>query len=514
VQMLNWTFDLAMSDHVEAEVSGTGTDPAPCEACASSSPIDKPICVDLDGTLILTDTLIESFLSVVSRREGLLRLPHLLTWRRAAFKQKLGELTALNPALLPYNIPLIEFLQKQKSDGRRLVLVTAADEQIARLIADHLGFFDEVIASNGVVNLKGKAKANEMVRRFGRNGFDYAGNSRADLPVWREAKGIIIVNATNSVARAARRLGPVTSEFPQQPSRLSNAIRAMRPYQWVKNLLVFVPLLTSQSFTDWQGLKSALVLFMSFCVMASGVYVANDLVDLNADRQHPRKRKRPFASGTLPLGFGIGLAAALLFIGLGLATLVSAAPLVLLYAAISMAYSLMLKQLPLVDVFILAALYTLRVVAGGVASQHPVTLWLLGFSGFTFLSLALIKRCGELPRDLAQPSNGAGHRRRGYFPGDRPLLVTFGVASTFASSVVLALFVGATLDTDRYHSPELLWGLVPLILFWQCRLWLGTERGYMHDDPIVYAFRDWVSWLTGMAAVAIIVLASWVTLRF
>jgi 4-hydroxybenzoate polyprenyltransferase len=188
--------------------------------------------------------------------------------------------------------------------------------------------------------------------------------------------------------------------------------------------------------------------------------------------------------------------------------------LVLLYAAISMAYSLMLKQLPLVDVFILAALYTLRVVAGGVASQHPVTLWLLGFSGFTFLSLALIKRCGELPRDLAQPSNGAGHRRRGYFPGDRPLLVTFGVASTFASSVVLALFVGATLDTDRYHSPELLWGLVPLILFWQCRLWLGTERGYMHDDPIVYAFRDWVSWLTGMAAVAIIVLASWVTLRF
>jgi 4-hydroxybenzoate polyprenyltransferase len=265
---------------------------------------------------------------------------------------------------------------------------------------------------------------------------------------------------------------------------------------------VFVPLLTSQAFTDWQGIVGALVLFMSFCATASGVYVLNDLVDLNSDRQHPRKRKRTFASGALPLSFGFELSAALLIIGLGFAATVRATSMILLYAAITTAYSFSLKQFPLIDVFTLAALYTLRIVAGGVASNHPVTLWLLAFSGFTFLSLALIKRCRELPRDLLGHYHSIEDRRRGYFAGDRLLLVMFGVASTFASSVVLALFVGATAATTQYRSPELLWSLVPLILFWQCRLWL--ERGYMNDDPIVYAFSDWVSWLTGAMAVAII----------
>jgi 4-hydroxybenzoate polyprenyltransferase len=484
------------------------------EVCPSVIPIGKPICVDLDGTLILTDTLIESFLSIVSKRKGLLRLPRLHAWSRAGFKSKLSEFMALNPALLPYNIPFLEYLQQKKIDGIRLVLVTAADERVAHLVADHLGLFDEVIASNGNLNLKGKMKTSELLRRFGRKGFEYAGNSRADLAVWREAEGIIIVNARNSVAKAARGLGTTVAEFPCQTSRLIGSIRAMRPYQWVKNLLVFVPLLTAQAFTDWQGLVGALVLFMSFCATASGVYLVNDLLDLDADRQHPRKRKRPFASGALPLGFGIGLAAVLFFVGFGFAATVSAAPLIFLYAAISITYSLILKYSPLIDVFILAALYTLRILAGGVASHHPVSLWLLAFSGFTFLSLALIKRCGELPRDLAHWEPYRGDRMRGYFFGDRPLLVVLGVASTFASSVVLALFVGATFAANQYRSPELLWGLVPLILFWQCRLWLGTERGYMHDDPIVYAFGDWVSWLTGLAAVVIILLASHLTWHF
>src|SRR6516164_5108618 len=417
-----------MSSHVEAAASEAVAIPTSGGIYQSNGRVDRPICVDLDGTLTFSDTLIEGLLSAISRRDTLLQFPYLLSSNRAAFKRKLNELIALDPALLPYNIPLIDYLQQQKNAGRKLILVTAADEKIAHAIANHLRLFDEVIASNGIVNLKGKAKAAEMLHRFGRNGFDYAGNSRADVAVWREAANVIIVNASNSVAKAARGLGKDVLEFPHQTSRWANAIAAMRPYQWVKNLLVFVPLLTSQAFTDWHGFTSAAMLFMSFCVVASSVYVANDLVDLSGDRQHPRKRRRPFASGALPLGFGLALVPALFLIGLGLAVMMGAAPLVLLYAAISTAYSLMLKQMPLVDVFVLAALYTLRVVAGGVASHHPVTLWLLGFSGFTFLSLALIKRCGELPRDFAQHSNGPGHRRRGYYDGDRPVLVTFGVS--------------------------------------------------------------------------------------
>lgn len=484
------------------------------QAGASKSQAGKPICVDLDGTLIHTDMLMEGLLSLVSERKGLLRLPQLITTSRAAFKRKLATVIVPDPALLPYNEPLLDYLREQKGQGKRLVLVTAADAGTAQQIADHLGLFDEVIASDGVVNLKGKAKAEELLRRFGRKGFDYAGNDWPDLAVWREAEGIIIVNATNSLNKAARNLGIIISEFPRETSRLAAATRAMRPYQWVKNLLVFVPLLTSQAFTDWQGIVGALVLFMSFCATASGVYVLNDLADLNSDRQHPRKRNRPFASGSLPLSFGFGLSAALLIIGLGLAATVQATSMILLYAVITTAYSFSLKQFPLVDVFTLAALYTLRIVAGGVASDHPVTLWLLAFSGFVFLSLALIKRCGELPRDPLRHYHSTEDRRRGYFGGDRLLLVMFGVASTFASSVVLALFVGATSATTQYRSPQLLWSLVPLILFWQCRLWLSTERGYMHDDPIVYAFRDWVSWLTGATAVAIILQASWMTWHF
>jgi 4-hydroxybenzoate polyprenyltransferase len=480
----------------------------------SDSQAEKPLCIDLDGTLILTDMLMESLASLVSERRGLLRLPELFTTNLADFKRRLATLTAPDPALLPYNGPLLDYLREQKDQGRRLILVTATDAEMAQRIADHLGLFEEVIASDGVVNLKGRVKAEELLRRFGHNGFDYAGNDWPDLAVWREARGIIVVNAPSALNKTVRNLGTEISEFPRQTSRLSASIRAMRPYQWVKNILVFVPLLTSQAFTDWQGLIGALLLFMSFCATASSLYVLNDLVDLSADRQHPRKRKRPFANGSLPLSFGFWLSAALLLIGLGLAATTQAASLIVLYAVVTAAYSFSLKQLPLIDVFTLATLYTLRIIAGGVASNHPATLWLMAFAGFMFLSLALIKRCGELPRDLLQHYHSNESRRRGYFGGDRLLLVIFGVASTFASSVVLALFVGATAATNQYQSPQLLWGLVPLILFWQCRLWLSTERGYMHDDPIVYAFRDWVSWIAGAVAIVIVLQASWVRWQF
>ena len=484
--------------------TGPRTVPSPSKDSA-----DKPICVDLDGTLIRTDALVESFLSILSSRQGLSNLPRLLVASRAALKQQIGALADLALELLPYNSELIAYLHERKRAGRTIVLATAADKGTARLIADHLGIFDQVIASDGVRNLKGEAKAKELVRRFGSKGFDYVGSDHADLAVWREADGIIVANAPTAISRQARALGNIVAEFPRRAPLLPAAVRAMRPHQWVKNLLVFVPLVASRSFTDVPGILGALAMFASFCATASGIYLLNDLLDLPADRRHPRKRHRPFASGELPLTFGAVLAAALVAVGFVLALQVGGGYLIAAYALLSLAYSLRLKQFPLLDIFILAGLYTLRVVAGGVASHHPVTLWLLAFSGFTFLSLALVKRTAEV-QQIGQASSNPAVTRRGYFPEDRPMLLMSGVASAFASSIVLALFVGSSYAFEQYRSPEVLWALVPLILFWQLRLWLSTERGHIHDDPIIYASRDWVSWLVAISVVVIVVLASWV----
>ena len=466
----------------------------------------KPLCVDLDGTLLRTDTLIEGLVSILSGEAGAGRLSGFAGTSHAAFKQRVAAAARLSPETLPFNAELIEFLRSQKRAGRKLVLATGADERTARDIADYLGLFDEVVASDGLCNLDGKEKVEELVRRYGDKGFDYAGSDRADLAVWGVADGIVMVNAPRNVARKARALGRVVAEFDDR-RLVAAAVRAMRPHQWMKNLLVFVPLLTSQSFTDWPGLLGAAGTFVSFCAMASAIYLINDLFDLTADRRHPRKRHRPFASGTLPIPLGAGLALGLMATGMALAAAVGAAFLLAIYAAVSLAYSLVLKKYPLIDVFTLAALYTLRIVAGGVASGHLVTLWLLAFSGFTFVSLALVKRTGELTLP-EEASDRRGGSRRGYRSEDSAILTNFGVASAFSSSVVLALFVNSTSASQQYDSPEVLWSLVPVVLVWQLRLWLSTVRGYMYDDPIVYASTDWVSWLVAAAVLVIVLLAS------
>jgi len=263
-------------------------------------------------------------------------------------------------------------------------------------------------------------------------------------------------------------------------------------------------MIASRSLYDLSGWLGALCIFASFCLTASGIYLVNDLLDLTADRQHPRKSNRPFASGALSLSMGVWLSGALIISGFGLALIVHSALFLFAYVVVSLSYSVLFKQYPLLDVFILAALYTLRVLAGGIASGHPTTLWLLAFSGFTFLSLAFVKRSGEIGQSTFEKTS----TRRGYQAEDRNLLQMFGVASAFASSLVLALFVNSSAAENQYWSSEVLWALVPLVLFWQCRLWLATVRGKMHDDPILYAFRDWVSWMVLIAMVAIMILAS------
>jgi 4-hydroxybenzoate polyprenyltransferase/phosphoserine phosphatase len=453
-----------------------------------------PLCVDMDGTLIKSDVLVEGLVATLTNRRLFGKLPRLFCFSRAELKKRVAGLAQLNPALLPYNDDLRAYLGEQKLAGRRLVLATAADGAIAHAVAEHVDLFDEVIASDGVRNLKGAAKRDALVERFGEGGFAYAGNDSADLPIWRAAGSAVVVNAPRAVRNEVARNMELEACFDQRPSLFRAALKAMRPHQWAKNVLVFVPLVMAHAITDLAGWGHALAMFAAFCATASGIYLVNDLSDLAADRQHPRKCRRPLASGALPLMTGVGLAAILIALGVGISLAIGAFSIIALYAATSLAYSLAFKEMPLVDVFMLAGLYTLRVLGGGVATGNQASLWLVAFSGFLFLGLALIKRTEEM--SAVRRSGGArSAARRGYFPDDVPILQNLGCAATFASGVVLALFVGSDAASSHYATPQLLWGIVPLVLFWQCRLWLSTTRGHMHDDPIVFASRDWVSWI-------------------
>jgi len=486
-------------------------------------PVDadrRPLVVDLDGSLLRTDTLIECFAAALTHPWALVRALPALRHGKAAFKAALAAIAAPDPALLPYNRPLLAFLREEQKRGRQLMLATAADRSIAVAVAQHLDLFDAVLASDGVTNLAGGTKLAAIREALGRREFSYVGNERRDLLVWREAAGAITVDAPPRLVRAVARVAPLERVFAREPSRRTALIRAMRPHQWVKNLLVFVPIVTARAIGDVGGWAQATLMFAAFSLIASAIYLVNDLCDLAADRQHPDKCARPFASGVLPLELGLVVAPLLLVAGAALGAAGGALPVLAVYALVSLAYSFWLKAQPLVDVFVLAALYTIRLVGGGVATGYNVSLWLLAFSSFLFLALAIVKRVAELlalakreRRGPARLEDGLrrderGAAGRGYLADDVRSLELMGVAASFVTSLVLALYVQSEIMAPGDHRPTLAWGIVPLILFWQCRIWLVTLRGEMHHDPIIYAARDWVSWMLTIASFAMLLLGS------
>lgn len=475
---------------------------APAAPPAGATAALLPLCVDLDGTLVRTDTLVEGLIALA----GGLRFATLFgafAGGKAALKARVAAAAPPDPALLPYNEALLDYLRAQRAAGRRIVLATAANEAVAQAVAAHLGLFDEVIASSATRNLKGAAKAMALAERFGRGGFAYAGDARADLRVWESAGAAVLVEVPGAVAARVR--VPVERRIATRPALAPTLLRAMRPHQWVKNLLVFVPILTSHALLNGPSWWGGLLAFAAFSAAASGIYLLNDLLDLAADRAHPAKRRRPFAAGTAPLGWGVGLGGALLALAAAVGWHAGILLIVAIYGTSSMAYSLKLKRLPLVDVFMLAGLFTIRIFGGGEATGHSLSLWLLAFASFLFLSLALVKRVAEL-RESSQRSARAV-AGRGYGPDDLAMLQLFGVAAAFSATLVLALYVQNEAATGRFAAPGLLWGIVPLVLLWNCRIWLATSRGYMHHDPILYAARDRVTWAISLAVVAVMLAA-------
>lgn len=474
---------------------------------ASPNPECIPLCVDLDGTLLLSDLLYESVAALLrSNPFYILVFPIWLLKGKAHLKRKIAERVYIAPELLPYDPRVLDLLKSTPSRPR--ILCTASDERIARPIAEHLGLFEEVLASDGGTNLGGRTKAEALIARFGRGGFDYMGNGWTDLHVWRHARGAWVVNASQSLARAAGRETMLSSHLPLQGGSIRDWIRAIRVHQWLKNLLVLVPLLAAHKFIDAGPVAAALSAFVAFSLCASGVYVLNDLLDLSADREHPRKRTRPFACGRVPILHGLLAAPLLTFAGFAVAwqTGTRFAVVLGLYYLITLAYSLRLKQIQMLDVTVLAGLYTLRIIGGAIAINVPLSFWLLAFSMFIFLSLAMLKRYIELRGLLA---NGLQHASgRDYRTDDLPLMQSLGAASGYIAVLVLALYINSPESLTLYSRPQLLWLLCPLLLYWVGRAWVLAHRGEMHDDPVVFAVTDRGSQVVALLCVMLILGAS------
>ncbi|ALG67317.1 UbiA family prenyltransferase [Beggiatoa leptomitoformis] len=466
-----------------------------------------PLCVDLDDTLIKTDMLYEGFVKLLKKKPLLLLLlPFWLLKGKAYLKTKLNQHVDFDVTCLPYNQVFLTFLQAQQQAGRQLLLVTASHESIAQKIADHLGIFNTVLASNTERNLKGATKAQFLRDYFGEKPFAYAGDSRADLNVWQYAQEGILVNASASVTQQAKTLTIITEEFPNKTNWFKSLPAALRVHQWVKNTLIFIPLLASQQIMNMELLSDAVLAFFAFSFAASSAYILNDLLDLEADRHHHRKRKRPFASGAIPIQIGLLLFPICLLISL-LFTIVLPLNfwLVLsIYYTLTLAYSFALKSVVLIDVFCLATLYTLRVIAGSAAMiDATVSHWLLAFSLFIFLCLAVVKRHSEM---LAlRRNNQSSAKGRGYVADDLEILASIGVSSGFISVLVLALYIHNI--RDMYSSPDILWLVCLIMLYWISRVWLISHRGTMHDDPIVFALRDRVSHIVALMILIIVLLA-------
>lgn len=462
---------------------------------------DVPLVIDLDDTLVRTDMLVESFFGVMGRSPltALKALPA-LAHGKVALKRRLAVDYTFDPATLPYNQRVIEMAQEASANGRRIVLASASDTRIVGAIADHLGF-DQWFGSDGKVNLKSSRKSACLVSEFGEQRFDYVGNEAADLEVWRHARNAITVGAPAGVIGRLRR-GQDVTRIEAGRTSLKAWIKLLRPHQWAKNALVLVPMLTSHTFSLHNILYSLLA-FVAFSLCASGGYVVNDLVDIEADRAHPTKRKRPFASGSVPVLKGALVGVGVLAAAFALAAFVNLNFLAVLavYFAVNMAYSFSLKRKMIIDVVTLGGLYTIRVIAGAEAIDVVLSEWLMAFSMFMFLFLAIIKRHSEmvmrLNAGLSDPSN------RNYKAVDINVLAGLAAAAGYSSVIVLALYIASDQARSLYHHSQFLWLACPLLLYWIARFVMMSQRQHIPDDPLVFALRDKVTLGIAVAVLAL-----------
>ena len=467
----------------------------------------RPLCVDLDGTLVKSDTLVDSLL-LLARGQPLeaVRAPLWLRGGKAAFKARVAARVTLDVEHLPWNRELLKYLAGQRAAGRRLYLVTGADASVAQRVADHLGLFDGVLASDGATNRTGNHKLAGLREQFA-DGFDYIGNARPDGPVLAGCGEAMVANPTRAL-RAMIRSGriPVSRRFDDRAGGARSLLRAIRLHQWAKNVLIFVPLLLAHVLR-LPLIVNAVLAFLCFSLCASATYIINDLLDIEADRRHAKKRFRPYAAGDLSASTGVAVAAVFLAAAFTGASFLPRGYVgwLLAYLVVTLAYSLRLKQVALVDVLLLSGLYTLRLLAGAAAVDVRISRWFAAFSVFLFLSLAIVKRFSEL-RNLQErgekPANG-----RGYLAADTEQLRSFGTMSGIAAVIIFTLYINNGETLALYRHPGRMWLIVPLLLWWIFRVWLLASRGELDEDPVIFALTDRMSLLIGLCIAMVAVLA-------
>lgn len=465
-----------------------------------------PLCVDLDGTLIKSDSLQDAFFQFLRKSPlQLWRVPLWLAGGRARLKLEIARRAPLDPARLPYNAKVYSFLQEQQRRGRPIYLATGADSVLAERVAAYLGMFDGVLASDGTTNLTHSSKLRSLKERFG--SFAYIGNSRADLPLLAGAREAMVANPTLGLRLALRaRHIAIAHTFTDQRTSFGAVFKAIRVHQWAKNILLLVPLLMSHQFS-LRAFGSAVAAFFCFSFIASANYIVNDLLDIESDRRHPSKRSRPFAAGDLSGAVGIALALGLVLAAAALVPALSGAFALwmALYIVTTLSYSFYLKRIAIVDVLLLSGLYTLRLLAGGAATDTEISQWLAGFSSFLFLSLAMVKRYSEL-ENMRERGLTATHGR-GYLVTDTEQIRSFGTASAYAAVVVFMLYIARPDVTSLYRHASRLWLIVPLLIYWLNRVWLLAGRGELDDDPVVFAMRDRMSLMVGATVVILAIFA-------
>ncbi len=478
-----------------------------------SSAAGKLLFVDLDGTLTHSDLLAESFLELIKRNLlYVLLVPFWLMRGKAHLKQKISERVTVRVDLLPYNQELLDYLHAEKAAGKRLVLVSATSQRIVEQVAHHLGIFEAAMGSGPDQNCSGSNKL-QCIHTYAKgDSFVYAGNAHVDLKVWKEAEGAVLVSASPGLKKKAAALTRVVAEFDHRYGTLAGVanrvIKAMRLHQWLKNTLIFLPLALSHDTGNVEMILRAMVAFLCFGLCASSVYILNDLLDLPADRQHHSKQRRPFASGDLPPQLGLLLSPILLLLAFLIATRLPLEFMLILggYYFCTCLYSFVLKKIELVDVITLATLYTARIIAGAAAISVIPTFWLLAFSMFLFMSLAIVKRYTELS---ALRASGMSHTEgRGYLASDLDIMAIFGCTSGLMSVMVFALYINSDDTLLQYSTPEILWFICPLLLYLICRIWMLAFRGEIEDDPIVFALTDGISQAVTFVCIALLWMAT------
>ena len=452
-----------------------------------------PLIIDLDGALVRSDLLVESFFAAIGTDYR--RIPPLL-WAlirgKAAFKSSIAECATVNATHIPYDTDVLKMVDEARSEGRPVYLASASNKRYVSTIAAHLGRFQGWFASDNDRNLSSTTKAQLLIKEFGEGNFDYIGNDQADLAVWRAARCRIAVHPSRSVRLNLLAIDPTAVVVEPPAGRLKAWVKLLRCHQWAKNGLIFVPVLTAQRF-DLVSIGQATLAFFAFSLAASSIYILNDLIDLDADRRHPTKKLRPLAAGTVPIFEAMIVSPLLMLAALALASAVSLwfSAVLVSYAVLGTAYSFALKRKLIVDIIVLATLYTIRVIGGAAAISVLVSEWLLGFSMFIFTALALIKRYVELT--ALRERNLPDLTRRNYRKTDVEIVGALAAASGFNAVTIFCLYISSDTVRHMYSRPILLWFICPILMYWLGRALVMAHRRNMDDDPLVFALKDWNS---------------------